>query len=133
MKIPKEARKLSRSLFRSSFTDGRLDRAKVTAVLQELVARKPRHTLSALKDYQRLVRMELDRRHALIESATPLESDTMLEILEDLQMRFGSDVTHEFKVNPALIGGVRIRLGSDVWDGSVSGRLEHLQNALSHS
>ena len=132
MKIPKEARKLSRSLFRSSFTDGRLDRAKVTAVLQAVAERKPRHTLGALKDYQRLVRLELARRHAVIESATALEATATDAILGDLQARFGTDITHELKVNPALIGGVRIQLGSDVWDGSVSGRLEHLQNALSN-
>ena len=131
MKIPKEARKLSRSLFRSSFTDGRLDRDKVTAVLQGVAARKPRHTLSALKDYLRLVRMELARRHAVIESATPLEAVAADGILNDLRTRFGNDITHEFKVNPALLGGVRIQLGSDVWDGSVSGRLDRLQNALS--
>ena len=132
MKIPKEARKLSRSLFRSSFTDGRLDPAKVTAVLKNVVERKPRHTLSALKDYQRLVRMELARRHAVIESATALGTDAGEGILRDLRTRFGADITHEFKVNPALIGGIRVQLGSDVWDGSVSGRLEHLQNALSN-
>ena len=131
MKIPKEARKLSRSLFRSSFTNGRLDRAKVSAVLQAVTARKPRHTLSALKDYQRLIRMELARRHAVIESATPLEAVAADGILNDLRTRFGNDITHEFKVNPALLGGVRIQLGSDVWDGSVSGRLDRLQNALS--
>ena len=130
MKIPKEARKLSRSLFRSSFTNGRLDRAKVNAVLQAVAARKPRHTLSALKDYQRLIRMELARRHAMIESATPLESATSTAILADLKTRFGNDITHEFKVNPALIGGVRIQLGSNVWDGSVSGRLELLRSKL---
>jgi len=133
MKIPKEARKLSRSLFRSSFTDGRLDRAKVNAVLQAVAARKPRHTLSALKDYQRLIRMELARRHAVIESATPLEPSAADEILNDLQARFGNDITHEFQVNPALLGGARIQLGSDVWDGSVSGRLDRLQNALNNS
>jgi len=130
MKIPKEARKLSRSLFRSSFTNGRLDRAKVSAVLQAVTERKPRHTLSALKDYQRLIRMELARRHAVIESATPLEAVAADGILNDLRTRFGSDITHAFKVNPALIGGVRIQLGSNVWDGSVSGRLELLRSRL---
>ena len=132
MKIPKEARKLSRSLFRSSFTDGRLDAAKVSAVLQAVTARRPRHTLSALKDYQRLIRMELARRHAVIQSATPLASAAADGILNDLRARFGSDITHEFKLNPALIGGVRIQLGSNVWDGSVSGRLDRLQNALNN-
>ncbi|MEI6560526.1 MAG: F0F1 ATP synthase subunit delta [Verrucomicrobiota bacterium] len=130
MKIPKEARKLSRSLFRSSFTNGRLDRSKVNAVLQAVAARKPRHTLSALKDYQRLIRMELARRHAMIESAAPLEAVAADGILNDLRTRFGADITHEFKVNPVLIGGVRIQLGSDVWDGSVSGRLELLRSKL---
>jgi len=133
MKIPKEARKLSRSLFRSSLTAGRIDRVKVYAVLRDVAVRKPRHAMSALKDYLRLVRMELARRHAIIESATPLEADAAARILSDLQARFGADITHEFKVNPTLLGGARIQFGSDVWDGSVSGRLDRLQNALSHA
>jgi len=132
MKIPKEARKLARTLFKSSLTEGRLDRAKVTAVLEAVIARKPRHTLSALKDYQRLVRMELARRHAVIASATPLDASASAKILGDLQGRFGTDITHEFSVNPELIGGLRVQLGSDVWDGSVSGRLQRLQNELNH-
>jgi len=133
MKIPKEARKLSRSLFRASFTGGHLDRARITAVLQVVAARKPRHTLNVLKAYQRLVRMELARRHAVIASATPLEPDAAAKILADLQGRFGLDITHEFQVIPALIGGLRVQLGSNVWDGSVSGRLELLQTNLSHA
>jgi F-type H+-transporting ATPase subunit delta len=130
MKIPKEARKLSRSLFRASFTEGRLDRARITAVLREVATRKPRHTLSVLKAYERLVRLELERRHAVIASATPLELEVAAEVLTDLQTRFGADITHEFKVNPALIGGLRVQIGSNVWDGSVSGRLELLRSRL---
>jgi len=130
MKIPKEARKLSRSLFRASFTEGRLDRARISVVLQEVAARKPRHTVSVLKAYERLVRLELERRHAVIESATPLELEVAAEVLTDLQTRFGADITHEFKVNPALIGGLRVQIGSNVWDGSISGRLELLRSRL---
>ncbi|MEI8234757.1 MAG: F0F1 ATP synthase subunit delta [Verrucomicrobiota bacterium] len=130
MKVSKDARKLSRSLFRGSFTGGRLDRAKVNAVLEVMAARKPRHTLETLKDYERLVRMELTRRHAILESAAPLDPATAEAILSDLQSRFGDDITHETKVNPALLGGIRVQLGSDVWDGSVSGRLELLRSRL---
>ena len=133
MKIPKEARKLSRSLFRASFTGGRLDRARISVVLREVAARKPRNTLSVLKAYERLVRLELARRHAVIASAMPLEADAAAQILSDLQSRFGTDITHEFKVDPALIGGLRVQLGSNVWDGSISGRLERLQSELNHA
>jgi F-type H+-transporting ATPase subunit delta len=39
-------------------------------------------------------------------------------------------LTTEFAVNPALLGGMRIRVGSDVWDSSVRNRLERLQQQL---
>ena len=130
MKVPKEARKLSRSLFRASFTGGRLDGARVSAVLKSVAENPPRHAVSVLKNYERLVRMELHRRHASIESATPLEPAAAGRLLGDLRQRFGEDITHELKVNPALIGGVRIQLGSDVWDGSIHGRLELLRSKL---
>ncbi len=130
MKAPKEARKLSRSLFRVSFANGRLDRARVETVLKTVAARPPRHALSVMRNYEGLVRMELARRHATIESATPLDPAEAARILGDLQTRFGDDITHEFKVTPALIGGIRVQLGSDVWDGSVQGRLELLRSKL---
>jgi len=132
MKIPKEARKLSRTLFRDSLTAGRIDPAKVEAIVRGVIAKKPRHTLGVLKGYQKLVRLELARRHAVLESATPLDPQTAEDILRDLRARFGADITHEFKVTPELLGGIRIQLGSDVWDGSVSGRLQRLQTALDH-
>jgi F-type H+-transporting ATPase subunit delta len=130
MKVPKEARKLSRSLFRASFTGGRLDRARVAIVLKTVAARPPRHAVSVMRNYERLVRMELARRHVVIESATPLDPAESTRVLGDLQTRFGNDITHEFKVSPALIGGIRVQLGSDVWDGSVQGRLELLRSKL---
>lgn len=133
MKISKEARKLSRSLFRASFTDGHLDRTKVSGIVQETIQAKPRHYIDVLKDYQRLLRLELDRRHAVIESASQLDVSTSVQIVRDLKTRYGQDITTEFKVNPELIGGLRIKLGSDVWDGSVRGRLNTLQDELNHA
>ncbi len=36
----------------------------------------------------------------------------------------------EFKSNPGLLGGMRVRVGSDVWDGSVKNRLERLREKV---
>ena len=132
MKVPKDARKLSRSLFHGSFSNGHLDPAKVSMILMAVAARRPRHALAALKNYERLVRFELARHHAIIESAVPLEAATVKNILRDLKTRFGNDITYETKVTPELLGGLRVQLGSDVWDSSIRGRLTHLQNALSN-
>jgi F-type H+-transporting ATPase subunit delta len=48
----------------------------------------------------------------------------------NLKKKYGGDLTAEFVVNPQLLGGMRIRVGSDVWDGSVRNRLERLQQQL---
>jgi F-type H+-transporting ATPase subunit delta len=51
-------------------------------------------------------------------------------VLRDLRAKYGSDVSADFSVNPKLIGGLRIRIGDDVFDGSVRGRLARLEQGL---
>ena len=130
MKVNKEIRRLSREMLRASFTDDQIDRGKITSLLQSLVAKKPRHYLDILQYYKRLVRLEIEKRHARIESSTELSPETSARIVENLKKKRGRDLTTEFVVNPELLGGIRIRVGSDVWDGSVRDRLERLQKQL---
>lgn len=130
MKINKEIRQLSRQFLRASFVDGQLDRGRIASIVQALIEKKPRHYIDLLENYKRLVRLEVEKRHARIESATELNSDTSTRITKNLQKKYGKDVTTEFVVNPELLGGMRIRVGSDVWDGSVRNRLERLQQQL---
>ena len=127
MRITKEARRLSRQLFRLSLTDGALDRAKVSSIVQTVINEKPRHYLGALENFQHLIRLEMAKRHAVIESAVALSPETSESIVNNLKQKYGQDLTTEFAVNPELIGGMRIKLGSDVWDGSVKNRLARLQ------
>ena len=127
MKISKEARRLSGQLFRLSLTDGRLDRARVSSVVQAVIKDKPRHYLGALESFQRLVRLEIAKRHATIESASELSPETSQTVVDNLKRKYGQDLTTEFVVNPDLIGGMRVKIGSDVFDGSVRNRLALLQ------
>src|SRR5438067_13108629 len=119
MRLTKEVRKVSRELFLSSFRDGQLDEKKVRDNMQAIIAGKPRHYVDILKNYQRLIRLETEKHHAIIESAVPLSPDTSRRIVDDLKARYGGDVTADFKVNPELIGGLRVRLGNNGWDGSI--------------
>src|SRR3954447_8600072 len=130
MKVPKEARKLSRELFKASLQDGRLVEDRVRQIAQHLVSTKPRHYSDILKDYDRMVRMELASRHAVIESATELDGDTRGQLEGTLRGKYGQDLTTEFKTEPALIGGLRIKIGSDVYDSTVRERLNRLDAAL---
>jgi F-type H+-transporting ATPase subunit delta len=130
MKLTKEVRKVSKELFQASFTSNQLDPQKVRGLAAKVVAGKPRHYVDILKNYHRLIRLELDKRHAVIESATQLTQETTDQILRDLRGKYGEGLTTDFRVSPDLIGGLRIRVGSDVWDGTVHGRLDRLEQAL---
>jgi F-type H+-transporting ATPase subunit delta len=130
MKINKEIRQLSRGMLRASFTDGQLDRGKIESLVQSLINKRPRHYRDILQLYRRLVRLEIEKRHAKIESATQLAPEAAVSIIDRLKRKYGADLTSEFVVDPKLLGGVRVRVGSDVWDGTLRNRLERLQQEL---
>ncbi len=130
MRQNKEIRRLSREMLRASFTDGQLDRGKIGSLVQSLIARKPRHHIDILQNYKRLLRLELEKRHAIIESATDLSSHVSSKVASRLKQKYGDDLTTEFVVDPTLLGGMRVRVGSDVWDGTVRNRLNLLQQQL---
>ena len=130
MKINKEIRQLSRAMLRASFTDGQLDAGRTRSLVDSLIAKKPRNYIDVLKNYRRLLQLELEKRRARVETASELDSTTSSELVANLKKKYGSDLTAEFIVNPELLGGMRVRVGSDVWDGTVRNRLEQLERQL---
>jgi F-type H+-transporting ATPase subunit delta len=127
MKINKEIRQLSKGLLRSSFTDGQLDSGRIASLVKSLIEKKPRHYLQVLEAYKRLLRLEVEKRTATIETATELPPEAGSQIVANLKRKYGNDLAANFVVNKDLLGGMRIRVGSDVWDSSVRNRLQRLQ------
>jgi F-type H+-transporting ATPase subunit delta len=130
MQVKKEVRQIAREMLRASFTDGQLDRGRIASVVDSVLAKKPRNHLKILEYYKRLLRLEIEKRHARIETSIALERQIASQISLSLARRYGTDLTTEFAINPALLGGMRVRVGSDVWDSSVRNRLEKLQQQL---
>jgi F-type H+-transporting ATPase subunit delta len=130
MRVSKEVRQIARELLRASFTDNQLDPGRVASVVDSVLNKKPRNSIKILDYYKRLLRLEAEKRHARIETATELNPNVGSQIVSNLKKRYGTDLTSEFVVNPALLGGMKIRVGSDVWDSSVRNRLERLQQQL---
>jgi F-type H+-transporting ATPase subunit delta len=126
MKINKEIRRHSRAMLRASFTDGELDRGKIASLVQSLIEKKPRNYIDILRNYKRLLQLEIQKRHATIESAEELRPEVKARIIDNLKRKYGNDLTAEFAVKPELLGGVRVRVGSDVWDSTVQNRLQRL-------
>ena len=130
MKINKETRQLSKELLRASFTDGRLDSGRIASLVKSLIEKKPRNYIKVLESYKRLLRLEVEKHTATIESATELAPQAGADLVANLKRKYGSDLAARFVVNKELLGGMRIRVGSDVWDSSVRKRLHRLQQQL---
>jgi F-type H+-transporting ATPase subunit delta len=131
MKVSKEAQRSARQFFSYSMVNDRLDEERVRKVARGLAEEKPRHYPQILKYFRKLVEMELAKHHAVIESAVELSDEQRQEIISGLEARHGGSLTVETRVDPDLIGGVRLRVGDDVYDGSVKGRLRRLEREFS--
>ncbi|MBP9901663.1 MAG: F0F1 ATP synthase subunit delta [Verrucomicrobia subdivision 3 bacterium] len=127
MKITKQARRDAKQLFNTCKVGGLLDEARVRQVVGVVVAQKPRGYAGILTHFQRLVKLDLDRRMARVESAVPASEALQQSVKASLAQRYGAGLAVSFVVNPALIGGLRVKVGSDVFDGSVRARLNELE------
>ena len=127
MKITKQARRDAKDLFRAAQVNGVLDDNKARQVVDEVLATKPRSYVAILTHFQRLVKLDIDRRSARIESVIALDDAQQGSVKATLTKRYGAGLSFTFAQNPALIGGMRIKVGSDVYDGSILSRLAQLE------
>lgn len=130
MRLSKDARKTALGLFRASLRDGVVDRQRVESVVRALTTERPRHCIQILREYQRRLRVELEKRRVVVETARKLGDKQRSQVTEELRSRHGADIEPEFEVDPELLGGLRVRVGSNVWDGTVRARLDRLARKL---
>jgi F-type H+-transporting ATPase subunit delta len=126
MKQSRKARRAARQLYQLCLVDGLLDDGRVRLVAQRVAASGRRGALPILSGFQRLVRLERDRHTAIVESAEPLAGSVRDAVQDGLARVYGRGLETSFGQNPALIGGMRIKVGSDVYDGTVRARLAAL-------
>lgn len=130
MKISKQARRDGKTLFTNCRVNGVLDENRVRQTVSAVIAQKPRGFVGILSHFQRLVKLDIERRTARVESATQLSDSLAASVKATLAQRYGQGLDVGFSVNPALIGGLRVKVGSDVFDGSVRARLNELAESM---
>ncbi len=130
MKNTKQLRREAKQLFRSCLVGGLLDDARVLQAVHEVLEANRRGGFALLSYFRHLVKLELSRHRAEVESATSVPADLQAEILANLERVYGPGLNTSFALNPSLIGGMRIQIGSDVYDGSVRAGLASLQRSF---
>src|ERR1700734_980840 len=130
MKISKLALREARQLFRSCRVNGLPDENRIRQAVHLLSEKKPRGYVEILSRLHRLVKLDMERRAARVESATPLAADLQADVANRIKKIYGDSVNLVFGQNPALLGGLRIQVGSDLYDGSVKTRLNKLEQSF---
>ena len=130
MKTIKQLESEAKHLYRLCLIDGSLDEDRVLLVVRRVLESKQRGSFALLSHFRRLVKLDCARHTATVESATPLPADLQTSVASDLERVYGPKLSISFADNPALIGGMRIKVGSDVYDSSVKARLAALERAF---
>jgi len=81
----------------------------------------------------RLVELAADRQErqvAYVTTAGPLAEDEERRLGAKLSELYGRDVSMKLTVDPEILGGISVQVGSDLYDGTVARRLADVRNAL---
>ena len=130
MKGNKQSRRGAKQLFKSCQVEGQLAEERVRQAVSLVIEKKPRGYFGILQELQRLVKLDVSSRSARVESAVVLTEAQQQNIRESLGRLKGGEVTVEFTENAGLIGGMRVKIGDDVFDGSVKTRLATLSESF---
>ena len=126
----KKAQQLARQLFKMSVIDGSVSTDRVTGVLAYIEKSRPANPVMVLKAYSRLVSAELAKGRAVVEHAGPVNDATLGAIAAAMTTKYRRPVTATAKANPALLAGLRVKVGDDIYESSVAGQLAALSAAI---
>lgn len=126
MSAQKQAQQLARQFFRLSVVNGDISPERVTGVLEYIEKHKPAHPHAVLSAYHRLVAAEVARGQAVVEHAGPINPSTLATVAANLATKYGRKIVPVAKRNDALLAGLRVRVGDDVYESTVSGQLQSL-------
>ena len=122
----KQIQLLARQLFKLSIVDGVVSPDRVAGVLQYIEKHAPAHSVLALKAYRRLIATELAKSEAMIEHAGTVAAPALTAIAATMTKKYGRTITPATRPNPKLLAGLRVRVGDDIYESSVSSQLATL-------
>ena len=127
MRTTAQIRRQAKQLYRLCLVNGTMDEGRVRQVVRAVAQSSRRGCIPLLTRLQKLVKLDLARHTANVDSAIPLPADVRADVEAGLKSAYGPGVSAVFGLNPSLIGGIRVQVASDVYDGSVRAGLASLE------
>ena len=126
MKRDIKVRQFAKKLVELSKEDGIVTESQVTEVLEALKKVQHRHHLTILKTYLHYIRREIAQQTAVVYTPSTLSDDTLKAVETTFTNHYNRPISAVLQQDDSLIAGVRVRIGDDVYDASVAGRLQRL-------
>ncbi len=126
----KQTQQLAKQFLQLSLVNGEVSAERVAGVLEYIEKHRPPHALAVLKDYHRRIAAEIARGQAVVEHAGPVTAALLPSIAAAMTQRYGRKITSVARRNDALLAGLRVRVGDDVFESSVAGQLAGLAAAV---
>jgi F-type H+-transporting ATPase subunit delta len=126
MKRDKKITQFAKKLVELSKDNGVVTEARVGEVLAGLKKSAHRNPLAVLKSFLVFLRREVALQTAVVSTPGALSEAALKAIAANYTAVYGRPVTAVTKIDASLIAGVRVRVGDDVYDASVAGRLKRL-------
>ena len=126
MKNDLKSTQLVRKLVELSKEDGIVTESKVAEVLEALKQVQYSKPLKVLKLYLSYIRREIASQTAVVSTPTDLDEVSLKSIETHFIKQYNRPIKVEPQKDESLIAGIRVRVGDDVYDASVAGRLKRL-------
>ena len=125
----RKAQQLARQLFRLSLVDGAVSAERVAGVLAYVERHAP-NPVMVLKAYRRAIAAEVARGRAVVEHAGEVGEGTLAAVAAVMSRKYGRPVAASARPNPALLAGLRVRVGDDLYESSLASQLAALAAAV---
>jgi F-type H+-transporting ATPase subunit delta len=110
--------------------DGKIANVSAALIERAVIAPRGRTLERVLESYTDLAAKRRERLVAHVTSAVDLSAEQQANLAEALKREFGHDVRLQVVVDPDLVGGLTVRVGDELIDGSVARHLDAARRQL---
>lgn len=121
--------KLVQKAVDQSFEKGKINESKTKNIVESFKKLDLNEAIFCLETYQKLLKQELSKSEATIYSATKLSIDEQKKLIKKLNSEFKIQ-SSEFKIDASLLGGIKVKIGDDIYDDTVKNKINTVREAI---
>lgn len=136
MKKKEQLQKIIKQLIRRSFVDGKIIESQVVKSIRILKSLSPKDAIFALSEFLNEIKRQQREHTMYLETATPLSTSQLIKMKKIVQRRSlpaGRQVKITkiiTNVNSEILGGFKLKIGDEVWDESIAGKIKQLKEVI---